>query len=285
MKRTCFDEFQDLDLFQLSENKGDSLSSAPLETLFTQRPIESTSESTQEKSMQSTSQTHPLPSQPYKSSPGSQSDKLQSSSKEGTSLSMATQLKNNPLSPSPSDGYQAQKSQPSLATHQQSAAQSLPSQLSTSVSPSKEPAPHSMQQPSARLSSDADHQNDTSYLTISDEDLLQLLEIEETMTPVNQPAAKEDVSLNLEVEHIFSSLENTQVTQSQKPVQSSLCEDHFRLTQSNPSNGVDISQVNSSVLQSVLPKSVNPTLSLDDMEDLMTDDLKELLYSCLFANP
>ena len=142
-----------------------------------------------------------------------------------------------------------------------------------------------MQQPSTRLSNnEADHQNDPSYLTISDEDLLQLLEIEETMSPVNQPAAKEDVSLNLEVEHIFSSLENTQITQSQKPVQSSLCEDHFRLSQSNPSKDVEVSQVNSSVLQSVLPKSVNPTLSLDDMEDLMTEDLKELLYSCLFAN-
>ena len=113
--------------------------------------------------------------------------------------------------------------------------------------------------------------------TISDEDLLQLLEIEE------QTAAESKAVLSSEVDQIFASVENEAAEEGNgaegggKVVESSLREEQFRLSQEVSGNWSEFSQLNASILQSVAPKGINQTLSLDDMEDLMSEDMKHFL--------
>ena len=112
---------------------------------------------------------------------------------------------------------------------------------------------------------------------LNDEDLLQLLEIEE------QKAAEGKAALSSEVDQIFASMENEASGENAggaaegggKAVESSLREEQFRLSQEVSGHWSELSQLNNSVLQSVAPKGVNQTLSLDDMEDLMSEDMKQ----------
>ena len=112
---------------------------------------------------------------------------------------------------------------------------------------------------------------------LNDEDLLQLLEIEE------QKVAEGKAALSSEVDQIFASMENEASGENAggaaegggKAVESSLREEQFRLSQEVSGHWSELSQLNNSVLQSVAPKGVNQTLSLDDMEDLMSEDMKQ----------
>ena len=131
---------------------------------------------------------------------------------------------------------------------------------------------------------------------LDDEDLLQLLEIEE------QNAVEGKAAVNAEVDQIFASMENEGTGENEgtrenegtgenegagenegtgekeggrKAVESSLREEQFRLSQEVSGQWSELSQLNNSVLQSVAPKGINQTLSLDDMEDLMSEYMKQ----------
>ena len=108
-------------------------------------------------------------------------------------------------------------------------------------------------------------------IPLTDDDLLQLLEMEDMpppSTPV-QARARADTDMS-EIEAIFSTQTTVQEanvhTEEEAPLQNSLKEERFFFTQNAtaPSKGTDAS-----------------LLSLDDMSDILGDDMKSLLC-CVF---
>ena len=108
-------------------------------------------------------------------------------------------------------------------------------------------------------------------IPLTDDDLLQLLEMEEMPPPPTpvQAKARADTDMS-EIEAIFSTQTTVQEasvhTEEEAPLQNSLKEERFFFTQNAtaPSKGTDTS-----------------LLSLDDMSDILGDDMKSLLC-CVF---
>ena len=108
-------------------------------------------------------------------------------------------------------------------------------------------------------------------IPLTDDDLLQLLEMEEMPPPPTpvQAKARADTDMS-EIEAIFSTQTTVQEasvhTEEEAPLQNSLKEERFFFTQNAtaPSKGTDAS-----------------LLSLDDMSDILGDDMKSLLC-CVF---
>ena len=106
---------------------------------------------------------------------------------------------------------------------------------------------------------------------LTDDDLLQLLEMEDMPPPPTPAQAKARADTDMsEIEAIFSTQTTVQEanvhTEEEAPLQNSLKEERFFFTQNAtaPSKGTDAS-----------------LLSLDDMSDILGDDMKSLLC-CVF---
>ena len=108
-------------------------------------------------------------------------------------------------------------------------------------------------------------------IPLTDDDLLQLLEMEDMPPPPTPAQAKARADTDMsEIEAIFSTQTTVQEanvhTEEEAPLQNSLKEERFFFTQNAtaPSKGTDAS-----------------LLSLDDMSDILGDDMKSLLC-CVF---
>ena len=150
--------------------------------------------------------------------------------------------------------------------------QPLPSQVPPqSLQPSQQPSQpqqpsQSQQQPQQQQQSQQQSQQQQ-QLPLTDDDLLQLLDLED-MPPPPTPIQPKTISATQqnEIDAIFSTQNQSQElnvrTHDSEPLQNSLREDPFVLTQTTAA----ATTTNDSSL-----------LSLDDLSDILSDDLKSLL--------
>lgn len=115
------------------------------------------------------------------------------------------------------------------------------------------------------------HPTPSQDIPLTDDDLLQLLEMEDMPPPPTPAQTKQRADTEMsEIEAIFSTQTTVQEasvhTEEEAPLQNSLKEERFFFTQNatTPSKGTDAS-----------------LLSLDDMSDILGDDMKSLLC-CVF---
>lgn len=165
----------------------------------------------------------------------------------------------------PAQSYQ-QPSQ-SLQQPSQSLQQpSQPSRLFQSLQPSQ-PLPSQVPlQPSQSQQQPQPSQSQPQQLPLTDDDLLQLLDLED-MPPPPTPIQPKTISATQqnEIDAIFSTQNQSQElnvrTHDSEPLQNSLREDPFVLTQTTAAATTNDSSL----------------LSLDDLSDILSDDLKSLL--------
>ena len=147
--------------------------------------------------------------------------------------------------------------------------QPLPSQVPPqSLQPPQQPS-QSQQQPqqSQQQLQPSQSQQQQQQLPLTDDDLLQLLDLED-MPPPPTPIQPKTISATQqnEIDAIFSTQNQSQElnvrTHDSEPLQNSLREDPFVLTQTTAAATTNDSSL----------------LSLDDLSDILSDDLKSLLY-------
>ena len=160
-----------------------------------------------------------------------------------------------------------QSLQPSQPLPSQVPPQSLQPSQQSSQQPSQPQQPsQSQQQPQQQQQSQ--QQSQQQQLPLTDDDLLQLLDLED-MPPPPTPIQPKTISATQqnEIDAIFSTQNQSQElnvrTHDSEPLQNSLREDPFVLTQTTAA----ATTTNDSSL-----------LSLDDLSDILSDDLKSLLY-------
>lgn len=161
-----------------------------------------------------------------------------------------------------------QSLQPSQPLPSQVPPQSLQPSQQSSQQPSQPQQPsQSQQQPQQQQQSQQQSQQQQ-QLPLTDDDLLQLLDLED-MPPPPTPIQPKTISATQqnEIDAIFSTQNQSQElnvrTHDSEPLQNSLREDPFVLTQTTAA----ATTTNDSSL-----------LSLDDLSDILSDDLKSLLY-------
>ena len=147
--------------------------------------------------------------------------------------------------------------------------QPLPSQVPPqSLQPSQQSS-QSQQQPQQsqqQLQPSQSQQQQQQQLPLTDDDLLQLLDLED-MPPPPTPIQPKTISATQqnEIDAIFSTQNQSQElnvrTHDSEPLQNSLREDPFVLTQTTAAATTNDSSL----------------LSLDDLSDILSDDLKSLL--------
>lgn len=130
-------------------------------------------------------------------------------------------------------------------------------------------------------------------LDIDEVELMKLLDIDDSLPPpshaiskLNKTESKQD-NENEEVDDLFQSIIESQpcsiTVHSQKEVENSLNVSNLHSSVINNSFSLETSQANTSIMNSTFQSKpvVHPSgesfLSLDDMEEFLTDDLKDLL--------
>ena len=158
-----------------------------------------------------------------------------------------------------------QSLQPSQPLPSQVPPQSLQPSQQSSQQPSQPQQPsQSQQQPQQQQQSQ--QQSQQQQLPLTDDDLLQLLDLED-MPPPPTPIQPKTISATQqnEIDAIFSTQNQSQElnvrTHDSEPLQNSLREDPFVLTQTTAAATTNDSSL----------------LSLDDLSDILSDDLKSLL--------
>lgn len=159
-----------------------------------------------------------------------------------------------------------QSLQPSQPLPSQVPPQSLQPSQQSSQQPSQPQQPsQSQQQPQQQQQSQQQSQQQQ-QLPLTDDDLLQLLDLED-MPPPPTPIQPKTISATQqnEIDAIFSTQNQSQElnvrTHDSEPLQNSLREDPFVLTQTTAAATTNDSSL----------------LSLDDLSDILSDDLKSLL--------
>ena len=163
-----------------------------------------------------------------------------------------------------------QSLQPSQPLPSQVPPQSLQPSQQSSQQPSQPQQPsQSQQQPQQQQQSQQpsqSQQQQQQQLPLTDDDLLQLLDLED-MPPPPTPIQPKTISATQqnEIDAIFSTQNQSQElnvrTHDSEPLQNSLREDPFVLTQTTAAATTNDSSL----------------LSLDDLSDILSDDLKSLL--------
>lgn len=130
-------------------------------------------------------------------------------------------------------------------------------------------------------------------MEIDEAELMKLLDIDDSLPPpshaiseLNKTESKQDDEKE-EVDELFQSMIESQpcsvTVHSQKEIENSLNVSNLHSSVINHSFSLEMSQANSSIMNStfqskpVVPPSGESFLSLDDMEEFLTDDLKDLL--------
>lgn len=147
--------------------------------------------------------------------------------------------------------------------------QPLPSQVPPqSLQPPQQPSQSQQQPQQSQQQLQPSQSQQQQQLPLTDDDLLQLLDLED-MPPPPTPIQPKTISATQqnEIDAIFSTQNQSQElnvrTHDSEPLQNSLREDPFVLTQTTAA----VTTTNDSSL-----------LSLDDLSDILSDDLKSLLY-------
>ena len=153
-------------------------------------------------------------------------------------------------------------------------------QLQTSSSPSLLFSEHSPQTSSMKLPSKNTDSKIEEELDFDEEALFQLLEVEEELPPPSQSLSELGKSQKKEIDALFESQPCTITVQSQKEIESSLKVPEQVSTMVDESSIMQASQVQSSVMNSTLKQQQGKEdlLSLDDMDDFITDDMKGILF-------